>query len=241
MKTVFRTLMACAVVAALAAPVAAQSSIAKPEARAAEDPLAKRVSLDLKAMAPADAFAALASSAGLKAVVDPAVTAPVDILVRNVTARTALTAMCESIGCTWTIAAGTLSIKTGGSRTAVDLRGYLVTSSSEQVNRIVELLKKPLPADMKFADASLDEVSARLSQVLGIKVALTTKDPGVKRITIDFGDKTLADGLRKLAATVDSTSQFRIGLTLDVDPDGKGPRKAVMFSFAPRVQEKKAP
>ena len=229
MRKTLRILGACAVAALLAMPAAAQ------------DPLAKRVSLDLKAMAPADAFAALASSAGLKVTVDPGVTEPVDILVRNVTARTALTTMCESIGCTWTIAAGTLSVKPARSRAAVDMRGYMVTASSEQVNRIVELLKKSLPAGTTFENAPLDQVSDRLGQALGIKLVLSSKDPGLQRISFDFSNKTLADGLRDLAGMVSTAAQFRIGLTLDVDPDGKGPRKAVMISIAPRVKEKKAP
>lgn len=229
MKTSTRILGTCAVLALMAAPVMAQ------------DPLAKRVSLDLRAVAPADAFQTLATSVGLKVAVDPGVTAPVDILVRNVTARTALTTVCESIGCTWTIAAGTLSIKPGASRLAVDVRGYVVTARSEQANRIIELLNKPLPAGMKFESAPLDEVSERLSQALGIKVVLSAKDPGLQRVTFDFSTGTLADGLRKLAATADSAAQFRVGLTLDVDPDGKGPRKAVMISIAPRAKEKKAP
>ena len=62
MKYRTRLVMGCAIAAALVALVAAQ------------DALSKRVSLDLKAMAPADAFGTLASSVGLKAVVDPTVT-----------------------------------------------------------------------------------------------------------------------------------------------------------------------
>ena len=65
----------------------------------AQDALSKRVSLDLKAMAPADAFKVIADSVGMKVTVDAKVTAPIDILVRDVTAKTALTTICESIGC----------------------------------------------------------------------------------------------------------------------------------------------
>jgi type II secretory pathway component GspD/PulD (secretin) len=185
--------MACAVSVALVASVAAQ------------DALSKRVSLDLKAMAPADAFGTLASSVGLKAVVDSAVTAPVDIVVRNVSARTALTTMCESIGCEWSVANGTLSIKPARAGEPRGGRGFVardksgnVVSSSFEASSLKAMMSQPLPADMKFENAPLAKVSERLSQALGIQLLLTSDDPGLQSVTVDFSQKSLQEGLKAL-------------------------------------------
>jgi type II secretory pathway component GspD/PulD (secretin) len=192
---------------------------------AAQDALSKRVSLDLKAMAPADAFAALASSAGVKIVVDPAVTAPVDIVVRNVTARTALTTMCESIGCQWTLEAGTLFVRPARPRAAggTDYVAVPRSTSSAEVSRILDLLKKPLPADTKFENTPLAQVSERLSQALGMQVVLSTKDPALQTVTMDFSQMSLQDGLKRLAESSSGQHRFELKLGLvrtdkDVSP-----------------------
>jgi type II secretory pathway component GspD/PulD (secretin) len=230
MKYRTRLVVGCAIAAALVTSVAAQ------------DALARRVSLDLKAMAPADAFGTLASSVGLKAVVDPAVTAPVDILVRNVSARTALTTMCESIGCEWTVAAGTLSVKPAGERRpgtawiARDRSGSVVSSSSE-ASRFAALMKQPLPAGMKFENAPLATVNERLSQALGIRVTLSTTDPALKTVTIDFSQKSLMTGLKELGEIVGG--DFRLAARIDKGSTGKELSPSIMIAIGKPGQVKK--
>ncbi len=210
----------------------------------AQDALSKRVSLDLKAMTPADAFAALASSAGLKVVVDPAVTAPVDILVRNVTARTALTTMCESIGCEWTVAGGTLSIKplraeergVGRAVVARDKAGNVVSSSIES-SRLRELMTKPLPAGLQFEKAPLATVSERIGQALGLRITLSTTDPALKTVTIDFSGKSLMAGLKELAGF--ATGDSRLALGIDWDSTGKELSPSIMISIGKPSRVKK--
>ena len=85
---------------AFAARPAAQSSSAmvarsRASAPTAETALNKRVSLDLKAMAPRDAFKVIASAIGYTAEVAPDVSTAVDIVVGNISARTALNTICE--------------------------------------------------------------------------------------------------------------------------------------------------
>jgi len=203
------------------------------------------VSLDLKAMAPADAFGTLASSVGLKAVVDSAVTAPVDIVVRNVSARTALATMCESIGCEWSVTGGTLSIKptraAAGSASAQGEATYAKVprpASSAQVNsRMLDLLKTPLPAGMKFENAPLATVSERLSQALGMRVELSSNDPALKTVTVDFSQKTLMDGLRELAAS--GSGDYRLGLMTKPDPTAKTQSPSIMIAIRKPGREKK--
>ena len=76
----------------------------------AQNATAKKVTLDLNGVVPAAAFKAVADAIGVTVNVDASVTDPVDIQVKNVSARTALTAMCESIGCQWRLEGGNLAI-----------------------------------------------------------------------------------------------------------------------------------
>ena len=148
------------------------------------------------------------------------ITAPVDILVRNVNARTAFTTICESIGCEWTVAAGTLSVKPAGERRpgtawiARDRSGSVVSSSSE-ASRFAALMKQPLPAGMKFENAPLATVNERLSQALGIRVTLSTTNPALKTVTIDFSQKSLivVTGLKELGKSSAGTSAWPRGST----------------------------
>jgi hypothetical protein len=180
-------LFACGViVCAMALPVRAQEG------------LGKRVSLDFKAMAPAEAFKVLADAIGTKVTVDPAVTTPVDILVRNVSARTVLTTICESIGCNWTAGPagqGSVGAKGGSGRA---MRLGLITRDQAGVDRLRALLKQPLPQGMKFENASLADVSARLSEALKSQVEIGCNDPAVQTVTADVSGMTVMAALNLL-------------------------------------------
>jgi hypothetical protein len=182
----------------------------------AQDALAKRVSLDLKAMAPADAFKVLSDSIGMSVTVDPGVTAPVDILVRNVTAKTALNTICESIACGWTVSNNVITVKPRG---GVSVSGTVKfgDAKSEKANaamsRIQSALKQPLPAGMTFENAPLADVSARLSEALDLKIELTADDPKLRTLTADFSNKTLLEALKGVFPPGDRAYAWRIGIT----------------------------
>jgi hypothetical protein len=154
---------------------------------------AKKVTLDLNGVAPDAAFKAVADAIGVTVTVDAAVTAPVDITVRNVSAKTALTAMCESIGCRWTVSGGSLTVK-AGMDFAVGVVGPKAgdrAKTAARANSALEVLKQKLPADLKFDNAPLDEVNKRLSEALNREVHLSCKDPDVRTLTMDFSNLTL--------------------------------------------------
>ena len=178
----------------------------------AQDSLGKRVSLDLKAMGPAEAFKVLGDAVGMTVTVDQAVTAPVDILVRNVTAKTALTTICESIGCRWTVSGGTLVVKPAF-EVAVDVSkgtavkkakpvsdtNVRIQKNAKGVEQIRIALSQKLPADMKFESAALSVVSGRLSAALGLQLTITNENPAVQTLTADLSHHTLQSGLRLLS------------------------------------------
>lgn len=166
---------------------------ALPLAATAQDTLGKRVSLDLKAMAPAEAFKVLAESIGMTVTVDPAVTAPVDIVVRNVSARTALNTICESIACRWTSDAAGITVRPAGAD-----GGKTAGKASRppgNADRVRGLLGLVLPAGLKFENASIPTVSARLSEATRMQIAISCDDPAVQTITADVGGMTVQKAL----------------------------------------------
>ncbi|MFO7692152.1 MAG: hypothetical protein R6V57_03600 [Vicinamibacterales bacterium] len=169
----------------------------------AQDATARKVTLDLNGVAPAAAFKAVADAIGVTVTVDAAVTNPVDITVRNVSARTALNAMCESVGCRWTLSGGSLAVKAG---TDVAAGTYYAVSSGKGTDRakvartqvVLNALKQTLPADMKFDNAPLDAINTRLSEALNMNVQLSCKDANVQTLTMDFSNLTLQEALKSI-------------------------------------------
>lgn len=187
MKRASGTMLLPLLIVALASPVRAQ------------DPTAEKVTLDLNGVAPFAAFKAVASAMNVGVTVSPAVTAPVNLAVRNVTAKTALNAMCESIGCRWSLAGGILVVKPAEAiavgRGEVRVEG---TATTPEAQAVLEAFKRKLPDDMKFDNAPLEEISRRLSESLGLPVKLSCKDPDVNRLSMDFGNLTLASALEAI-------------------------------------------
>jgi len=169
----------------------------------AQDATAKKVTLDLNGVAPAAAFKAVADAIGVTVTVDAAVTDPIDITVRNVSAKTALNAMCESVGCRWTLSGGSLAVRAGTDVAAGTL--YAVSSGTgrdrakaARTQVVLGALKQKLPADMKFENAPLGEVNKRLSEALNLNVQLACKNASVQTVTVDFSNRTLQEALKSI-------------------------------------------
>jgi hypothetical protein len=199
----------------------------------AQDATAKKVTLDLNGVAPAAAFKAVADAIGVTVTVDAAVTDPVDITVRNVSARTALNAMCESVGCRWTLSGGSLAVRAGtdvaaGTRYAVSSGTSRDRANVARTQVVLSALKQTLPADMKFENAPLSEVSKRLSEALNLNVQLASKDASVQTLTMDFGNVTLQVALKALG---EQESRPKAAWRLTIGPlpgDTQTPTIAVM-------------
>jgi hypothetical protein len=222
--------------------------LATPAAPAlAQDALAKRVTIDVNAATPVSVFTAVATASGahFTVTVDPAVTDPVDITVRNVSVKTALNAICESIGCQWTLTGSTLVVKPKP-QSAMMIgvvqpagRGAGSEKSKAAAARaqvVLDALKQKLPADLKFENAPIEVVNARLSDALKMKVELACKDPNVKAITMDFGGLTLQSALQALGEQEGASGPWR--LTVGPQPgDTQTPSIAIMV--APKSAKKR--
>lgn len=91
MKKTKRRLLAVALSLIVASPVLAESELT--------GKLRQRIDLDLVEAAPADVFGSFAQMLGAKLELSAAVSGKITVRLQNVTAETALGAVCESIGC----------------------------------------------------------------------------------------------------------------------------------------------
>lgn len=200
---------------AFAAPSAARSSLrawarSRASAPSAETALNKRVSLDLKVMAPRDAFKVIANAIGYTAEVAPDVSTPVDIVIGNISARTALNTICESIGCTWRASGTVIHVeKAGHATTVVTRRGAVqraneVDARSAGVAELRRLMDQVLPADMKFEHAPLADVAARLSKATGFEITLAGAPPG-QTFSGDLGGRPFSAALKAIGEQLEGT------------------------------------
>lgn len=225
----------------LSAALLALSAVVTAAPAMAQDALAKKVTLDVNAATPVSVFTAVATASGANftVTVDPAVIDPVDITIRNVTVKTALDAICESIGCRWTLTGSTLVVKP-----SAGLMIGVVTppgsgpdaarakEASARVQTVLDALKQKLPMDLNVQNAPLDAVNARLSEVLKMKVELACQDPTVKTITLDFGNRTLQAALQALGQQEGAHGPWR--LTIGPAAGGaQAPSIAIMVGSKP--------
>jgi len=226
MTRTVRVLLALLAIASFAAPAGAQ------------DPLASKVTVDLKAVPPDQAFRVVGNTIGMKVTVDAAVTMPIDILVKDVSARTALTTMCESIGCIWTLSSGVIAVSPAKgpapTPSAVSTKVAVMTGQTggtvEQKRLLLERMKEALPAGMKFENAPLSTVSGRLSEALGLTVTLMSEDPALRTVTANFSSKTLMTALQELGSSGSNPPPLRLTVTYPSTP-GSPVTPSIMIGF----------
>lgn len=144
------------------------SALALPgSARADGEVLDRRVNVALADSAPDKAFEGLATMIGLEAEVEPGLDDKITVRLNNVRMRTVLDAVCESVGCRWSVVAGTPA--------KLHIRP-LPKHSSPKVTALEE------PIDLKVTKANVRQMLQTFGQILGVEVAL---DPGISG-TVSF-------------------------------------------------------
>jgi hypothetical protein len=225
---------------AFAAPAGAQPSLQTPaRSRAAEpgaqDPFDKRIWLDFKGAAPRDVFKTLADAIGCTAEVAPDVSSPVDILIRNVSVRTALNTTCESIGCTWRVSGTVIRVEKGRSETTAITRPVPGTRGDKAAARVADvaemrrLMDQVLPVVMRFERAPLADVAARLSKATGLEITLRGPRPD-QTLTADFGGKPFSAALKALSEQLDG----KVGMIAGRKGTGTPSMRIVIGARKPR-------
>jgi hypothetical protein len=192
---------------------------------AAQDALDKRLSLDLKAMTPAEAFKVIATAIGYTVDVAADVVTPVDIVVPNVGARTALDTICDSIGCTWQANGTVITVKkrAPGGLLGANARahGTAVDGGAATKAELKRRLSTTLPADMKFENAPMATVAERLSKATGLGISFVGTKTG-QTLSADLGNRTLWAALKPL------TEQYHGAIVLTLKVSGNKPDQIIL-------------
>jgi hypothetical protein len=151
-----------------------------------EDALARRVSLDLEEVEVVSAFRSLEHSLGLAVEVDPRVDARVTIRVQGVSVRTALTAICESVGCRWELRRGTPPAVT-------------VAPAPAPPAAPAGRLDSDVSLDLKAAAAA--DVLRSFAEILGVELE---SDPGLaaRPVTAALRSVSVRDALDRVCAAI---------------------------------------
>ena len=173
----------------------------------AQDATAKKVTLDLNGVAPARRVQGRRRAIGVSVTVDVQRSrSPSTSQSGTSSAKTALNAMCESIGCQWTLTDGILVVRAAGCARSASASDRAVPRSSKAATPGARAGRSWRPSsascrrDMKFDNAPLDEVSRRLTEAARTdRQAQPARTPDVKTLTMDFGNLTLRRRWRPLA------------------------------------------
>jgi hypothetical protein len=149
--------------------LAAATGVAWAEPAGAGNKLDERIDMALKNAAPDDLFGTFAKLFGPNAVavVDPAVRGPVTIELHNVRARTLLDAICESIGCRWSVVAAT---------PATPAKLLVVPLAAKDHGEGVQKTPIKEPIDLKVTQADGRDVLRTFGEILGAELVV---EPGV--------------------------------------------------------------
>jgi type II secretory pathway component GspD/PulD (secretin) len=167
-------------------------------ARADGDVLDRKVDVALADSAPDQAFQGIAKMIGLEATVDPRVEGKVTVRLQNVRLRTVLDAVCEGIGCSWSIVAGTPA-------------KLHIAPLPERTARKATVLEEPI--DLKVKAANVREVLQTFGQILSAEVELDPQIAG--KVTFELDNVPCGKALDRVCEMA--------GCTWKLDTAGKGP------------------
>jgi len=147
--------------------------------------LERRVFLDANASAPAAVLGMLARTIPCSLKLDPRVQRPVTLRVSNVTARTALSAICESIGCHWQLADRTLRVDPAEPPPPIP-RGEVFQ----------QRLRTPL-GDLEFKRVPFRDAVNAIARRSGIDITVEEVDP-MTPVTVDVSLEPPLQALMKV-------------------------------------------
>ena len=204
--------------------------------------LDSRLEVRFEATPAADVFRSIVSGLGLELQLEPKVQGPVTIWVKDVSARTALNVVCESLGCQWRVNGTRLVVSQAGMAVASSGRsltyvGVVEKSGAAKVKvnpkDLLVNLKKPLPVDMQFTDVPVSTVLRAMSEVSGVEI--TANEPlASKHVTLTGSGKTVEDALK--AVIEQAGGGAAAVFTMRVDAGAESPQ--IVIAIRPRDVKK---
>jgi hypothetical protein len=200
----------CLLSAAAVSPVFAQNST-----------LESRIEVRFEATPAADVFRHIISGLGYELQLDALIDDPVTLWVTNVTARTALNVLCESLGCSWRVSGNRLVVggssgavaRSGGRAGRVAVRRTADPQKSLEVTRhdLRERLARPLPVDMQFQDVPVSTILRAMSEVAELEI--TADEPLASRhVTLSGRGRTVNDALRAVVEQAGGGAVTMVGI-----------------------------
>jgi TonB family protein len=171
-----------------AAAQAGGQSVNSMDRRVLAPDLERRVFIDVNRVAPGEVLGRLANTVSCTLSVDKTLgSSPVSLRLWNVRARTALDAVCDTVGCRWTLKGTTLTVAATTPAPPVP-----------EAQQWLEKLKTPLSGvQWKLDRVPLRDVLARLSQHLGAEVMFEGPDPA-SPVTEDLRGRSPIDALQRI-------------------------------------------
>jgi len=145
-----------------------------------------RISLSLEKASAAEVLESFGEIAGLTVSLPKSLGGTVSFELQGVTARTALTAVCESLGCRWTAKDGTLIV-------ALDDEPEK-NGPGKEAQSLDEKLAQPLSLSLK--DAPVGAVLKSYAKILGVPLDLSPEVTGL--VTVELSDVPARDGLNQV-------------------------------------------
>jgi hypothetical protein len=184
----------------------------------AEQPnLDRRTTIEVDSASPRDVFGSLARTLGCDLAMAPEIKQPVTMRLTNVTVRTALNAISESIGCHWRVQGTLLQVDLGnaGSGGVVGgVRGGVVGGVPGGVVGGVpggvvggvpggvvggvdfkQRLERKTPPNFRFENALIGDVMIALGKIADLETRMEGSAAD-RRITVDLGDCTVLAAFR---------------------------------------------
>jgi type II secretory pathway component GspD/PulD (secretin) len=166
-------------------------------ARADGEVLDRRVNVTLADSAPDQAFQGLATMIGLDSVVEPGVNGKVTVRLQNVRMRTVLDAVCESIGCSWSVTGNPAKL-------------HILPLAAKPSSKVLALKE---PIDLKVTGANVRELLQTFGQILGVETEIDPRITG--KVSLELEHNPCGEAFDKACAAV--------GCEWKLDTKGKSP------------------
>ena len=188
----------------------------------AQSNLDLKTSIDVSAAAPRDVFESISKKLGCKLEIDSDIKQPVTMRLENVTMRTALTALSETLGRHWIIEGNVLHVgpaitATSGPSTGVQtivggVKGGVPAGISGGVRNgiaggvdggvswnsdFMQRMERKTPADFRFDNAPLSAIMNELGKIAGIDMGVGKPD-GDRQMTVDLSNSTVFAALQAI-------------------------------------------
>jgi hypothetical protein len=160
----------------------------------AQAALSSRTSIDVAGAAPQDVFGSLAKTLECSLDLQAEIQTPVTLKVSNISVRTALSVLCETLGCSWSIDGGALRIRTV--RTSIGTKVAII-GVPKNGPVLLQKLNRDLGPGQRFENRSVLDVLAALSKTAEMEI--TTDEPLASRvITVDLSNRSIDTALREI-------------------------------------------